>query len=205
MVQLMLSGLRDVDSTWLSRSGYVDAPFGSSKGWPATTVSGRPACRRAGCGSLDGEATSRALDDVQLRTVTGQPLQFQLRVVGQRLFDGLAGVPGSESMAGLPADVGRWDSVGPNGPGGQRKHAASAASCSRRWRGTDRCDSPRCRCEGEEVTFIGGEDIEHMLAVPGPTTGRWPLTPSVRHKVGTMGKRASSWLNRTSSPVAAFF
>jgi hypothetical protein len=36
-----------------------------------------------------------------------------------------------------------------------------------------------------------------------PTSGRWPLTPSVAVHVGTIGNRASSWLNRTSSPAAA--
>src|SRR5262245_43352467 len=38
-----------------------------------------------------------------------------------------------------------------------------------------------------------------------PTVGRCPLTPSVAVRVGTIGKRASSWLNSTSSPARAFF
>ena len=33
-----------------------------------------------------------------------------------------------------------------------------------------------------------------------PTTGRSPLSPNVAVKVGTMGKRPSSWLSRTMTP-----
>src|SRR5262249_55574349 len=38
-----------------------------------------------------------------------------------------------------------------------------------------------------------------------PTVGLCPLTPSVADNVGTIWKRASSWLSRTNSPACAFF
>src|SRR5262249_12733404 len=38
-----------------------------------------------------------------------------------------------------------------------------------------------------------------------PTSGRCPLTPSVAARVGTIGKRASSWLTSPGSTACAFF
>jgi hypothetical protein len=53
--------------------------------------------------------------------------------------------------------------------------------------------------------FSAAKQYTQPLWSQVPTTGRTPFTPRVARRVGTRGKRASSWLNHTHSPAWAFF
>src|SRR5262249_25888606 len=53
--------------------------------------------------------------------------------------------------------------------------------------------------------FITAKTYKSPLLSQVPTMGRFPLTPRVARSVGTIGKRASSWLSSTNSPASAFF
>src|SRR5579884_3140500 len=60
-------------------------------------------------------------------------------------------------------------------------------------------------CSVAVTTLRTAKTYKRCVQSQLPTTGRCPLTPSVAVRVGTIGKRASSWLSSTSSPARAFF
>src|SRR6516162_8713359 len=60
-------------------------------------------------------------------------------------------------------------------------------------------------CSAAEIRFTTQKTYNRSLQSRVPTMGRCPLTPSVAASVGTIGKRASSWLKRTISTCCAFF
>ena len=85
------------------------------------------------------------LDHVQLRAVARQPLELQVRVVGQRLVDRLAPVPrGVVDDQHHPLVLARPGRAGRRAAGGRRTPPASAGSCSCRssawpWPGSPAC------------------------------------------------------------------
>jgi hypothetical protein len=129
-----------------------------------------------------------------------------MRVRGQRLIDPLAAVPGGVvDPQHHPAELVLryiWPTC---------RRWSAKARCIRRvllWPLLRLAD---CRLSNvllgskPEIRFRTAKTYRTSLPSRVPTTGRCPLTPQVACNVGTIGKRASSWLSKTISPAAAFF